>query len=204
MCGNAGWNGDPNLHITAMENNIHSRQGLPTEMQILLREYPRDAWPGHPNFARSIQNWMGAHQMFRRLATLSRAETEAFLDKSRDPAEFARRFGYYGDLLVRNLHGHHGWEDHEFFPELSRADPRFDQGLEMLEGDHLELDQVLEAFQRTGNRAIKLTHLEPAQAYEEAGTLLNHTAAIEAFLVRHLTDEEELVVPIILHHKLRG
>ncbi len=187
-----------------MEHTIHTRQGLPTEMQTLLRDYPREVWPGHPNFARSIQNWMGAHETFRQLAALSRAETEALLDKSRTPDDFAERFGYYGDLLVRNLHGHHGWEDRSFFPELSRADPQFEQGLDMLEGDHVELDKVLEAFQRTGNRAIKLTQLDPAQAYDEAGILLKHTNAIQAFLTRHLTDEEELVVPILLHHKLRG
>ena len=28
--------------------------------------------------------------------------------------------------------------------------------------------------------------------------------SIEAFLKRHLTDEEELAVPIILHHRSRG
>ncbi len=187
-----------------MENTIHTRQGLPTEMQSLLRDYPRDIWPGHPNFARSIQNWMGAHQMFRKLAELSRTETEAFLDKSRDADSFAERFGYYGNLLVRNLHGHHGWEDHDFFPELSRADTRFDAGLDMLEADHIELNQVLDRFQRSGNRAIMLTQLDPAQAYDEAGILLEHTAAIDGFLQRHLTDEEDLVVPILLHHKLRG
>ena len=27
---------------------------------------------------------------------------------------------------------------------------------------------------------------------------------IETFLQRHLSDEEELAVPIILHHRLRG
>jgi hypothetical protein len=27
---------------------------------------------------------------------------------------------------------------------------------------------------------------------------------IDAFLKRHLSDEEELAVPIILHHRLRG
>jgi hypothetical protein len=30
------------------------------------------------------------------------------------------------------------------------------------------------------------------------------TETIEAFLRRHLPDEEELAVPIILHHRLRG
>lgn len=187
-----------------MENNIHTRQGLPSEMQILLRDYPRAAWPDHPNFAASIQNWMGAHRMFRRLADRAQSETEAFLDGRLDAADFAERFGYFGDQLVRNLHGHHGWEDHDFFPELERADARFARGLDMLESDHIQMDQLLENFTRQGNRAVVLAHMDPDQTYEEAGKLIPHSAAIKAFLARHLTDEEELVVPILLHHKLRG
>lgn len=187
-----------------MENTIHTRQGLPTEMQILLRDYPRETWPGHPNFAASIQNWMGAHVMFRRLATQAQRQTEAYLGGDLDADAFAERFGYYGDLLVRNLHGHHTWEDRSFFPELGAADDRFRHGLEMLESDHFEMDHLLDSFTRQGNRAVVLAHMDPDQAYEAAGLLLPQTVAISAFLQRHLTDEEELVVPILLHHRMRG
>ena len=105
---------------------------------------------------------------------------------------------------MRNLHGHHGWEDRSFFPELAAADPRFEHGLEMLEGDHEALDDVLDRFTRTGNRAVKLIQLDEAQARDEVGALHKITTEIEGFLARHLSDEEDLVVPIILHHKLRG
>ena len=181
------------------------RQGpLPPDMQRLLRDYPRDAWPDHPNFAASIRNWMGAHQMFRQLTALTRTETEAYLDKSRAPDDYAARLSHYGNLLVRNLHGHHGWEDHSFFPELSRADNRFDAGLDTLENDHLMLDDVLDRFTRQSNRVVKLIQLDEAQARSEAGAVHDLATGIEAFLERHLTDEEDLVVPILLHHKLRG
>ena len=183
---------------------MHIRQGLPEEMQILLRDYPRESWPGHPNFAASIQNWMGAHVMFRRLSAQSERQVEAYLEGDLDADGFAERFGYFGDLLLRNLHGHHTWEDRKFFPELSAADDRFDHGLAMLEADHIEMDGLLDAFSRQGNRAVMLAHMDPDQAYEEAGKLLPQVGAIRGFLQRHLTDEEELVVPILLHHKMRG
>ncbi|KMW59815.1 hypothetical protein AIOL_004799 [Candidatus Rhodobacter oscarellae] len=183
---------------------IHNRQALPQDMGLLLRDYPRDAWPGHPNFARSIQNWMGAHQMFRQLGEVTRKEAEGYLDKTRDPEDFAGRLGVYGNLLVRNLHGHHTWEDRSFFPELSEADDRFDHGLQMLEADHEVLDETLDRFTRAGNRVVKLIQLDEAQAREEAGALHGIASEIEGYLARHLSDEEDLVVPIILHHKLRG
>lgn len=178
--------------------------GMPAEMQMLLDAYPRDTWEAHPGFKEKTQHWLGAHQMFRKLGNIIRLETEKYLDKSQDADAFSARLSYYGDAMVRNLHGHHGWEDHSYFPELSAADPRFDAGLEILEKDHQELDVVLESFSKSANRVIQLAELEEKQAYEEAGDLHVIAEAIEAFLKRHLSDEEELAVPIILHHRLRG
>jgi len=179
-------------------------QDMPPTMRILLDDYPRDSWDAHPGFKEKTKHWLGAHQMFRRLGELVRSETELYLDKSREPDDFAGRLSYYGNALVANLHGHHNWEDKSYFPELSAADPRFDAGLEILERDHQELDRVLDRFTETANRSIKLIHLDEPQAREEAGRLHGLAGTIEAFLDRHLADEEELAVPIILHHRLRG
>lgn len=188
-----------------MSDHIEIRtDDMPNEMQSLLQDYPRDSWDAHPGFREKTRNWLGAHQMFRQLGKITRKETELFLDRSRSGDEFAARLSHYGGLLVGNLHGHHGWEDHSYFPELSAADPRFDAGLEILEKDHQDLDVVLDSFTRTANRAIKLVQLDEEQARNEAGKLHGVTETIEAFLLRHLNDEEELAVPIILHHRLRG
>ena len=173
-------------------------------MQALLRDYPRDAWPDHPNFAVSIQNWMGAHQMFRQLAGIVSGDTQGFLDNNLDLQDYAARLGRFGNLLVQNLHGHHTWEDRHYFPELSRADSRFDRGLEMLESDHVALDGLLDQITGSANRVIKLARLEPGQAVNDAGQLFDHAEKLKGFLYRHLTDEEDLIVPILLHHKLRG
>lgn len=177
---------------------------MPEEMQLLLTDYPRDDWAAHPNFKRATEQWMRAHQSFRQLAEVTRTETEAYLDKTRDPEDYAGRLSIYGNLLVRNLHGHHHWEDHSYFPELSAADPRFDAGLEILEQDHEALDGILDAFTTASNRVIKLVHLDEAQARDEAGAVHEMATGIEQLLDQHLTDEEDLAVPIILHHKLRG
>ena len=179
-------------------------ENMPEEMQILLAEYPRAQWDAHPGFREKTRHWLQAHKMFRQLGELIREETERYLNKDQDSEAFAARFSYLGNILVRSLHGHHGWEDHSYFPELSAADPRFDAGLAILENDHQSLDEVLDAFTRSGNRVIKLVHLDETQAKTEAGTLHGLSETIEAFLARHLSDEEELAVPIILHHRLRG
>ena len=187
-----------------MTHPITTREGLPPEMRTLLRDLPRAGWQAHPAFARSIQNWMGAHQMFRQLGEIVQEDSESFLDKGLETDRYAGRLAHFGNLLVRNLHGHHTWEDREYFPELHAADPRFAGGLEMLEGDHVELDALLDRFTRSSNRVVQLATLEPAQMAGEAGPVRDMAEQLNRFLHRHLTDEEDLVVPILLHHRLRA
>lgn len=193
------------FYLLAMtQYDINVRQGLPEDMQLLLRDYPREAWPDHPNFAASIGNWMGAHRMFRQLAELITLDTQKVLEKESDPETYAQRLAHFGNMLVRNLHGHHGWEDHRFFPELEAADDRFTRGLEMLEADHEEMDQILESLTGSANRYLKLMDMSPKDATGEIPDILKTSEGIQTFLGRHLADEEDLVVPILLHHKLRG
>jgi iron-sulfur cluster repair protein YtfE (RIC family) len=184
--------------------DIHTRQGLPADLRTLLRDYPRDAWPDHPNFARSIRNWMGAHAGFRAASELLNAQSHQMLDRDIDPERFIANLGYYGRGLVQNLHGHQTWEDLKFFPELSSADDRFDHGLDMLETDHAEMDRLLDGFSRTMNRVLLLSQMAPDQVEDEMPELAEQTEALQGFLRRHLSDEEDLVVPILLHHKMRG
>ncbi|GAB5449340.1 MAG: hypothetical protein Gyms2KO_42130 [Gymnodinialimonas sp.] len=188
-----------------MLDTYHIRQDeMPEDMRFLLNTYPRDSWEAHPGFHEKTKHWLSAHQMFRRVSKQVRLDAEAYLNRDMEIDAYAGRLSYYGGNLVGNLHGHHGWEDHSYFPELSAADPRFDAGLEVLETDHADLDKVLDDFTRTANRAIKLATLDAAQAREEVARVHGTSEVIEAFLKRHLTDEEELAVPIILHHRLRG
>jgi len=130
-------------------------EGLPDEMHLLLDAYPRDSWGAHPGFREKTRQWLGAHRMFRHMAERIRLDAEGYLDATLAPEKYAARLSRVGGALVGNLHGHHGWEDHSYFPELSAADPRFDAGLEVLEQDHADLDRVLDTFTRAGSAPSK-------------------------------------------------
>ena len=183
--------------------NIRS-EPMPSEMQILLAEYPRETWQSHPGFREKTEGWLSAHQMFKRVVASISKDTQEYIEQIKDPQEFAQRLSYRGSVLIGNLHGHHSWEDHSYFPELSAADSRFDVGLKILEKDHATLNDVLEAFANEANRVLKLMPEHDTVARGEAGKLHTATTTIEALLQRHLGDEEELAVPIILHHRLGG
>lgn len=184
-------------------------EGMPAEMRVLLEDYPRESWDVHPGFKEKTKGWLGAHQMFRQLSSTVVNDSEHFLDGKKDAQDYIDRLIYRGGALIRNLHGHHSWEDHSYFPELSAADPRFNAGLEILENDHMALNEVLSSFTGTANRVIALFELDDELAAyrkvrNEIGDLRSDAITIDALLQRHLGDEEELAVPIILHHRLRG
>ncbi|MEM8836682.1 MAG: hemerythrin domain-containing protein [Pseudomonadota bacterium] len=177
---------------------------MPDEFRILISQYPRNDWEGHPGFHQPTRNWLGAHLMFRRLTGIVRTDLESYLDRKRPLENTLVRLSHYGDALFRNLHGHHHFEDTSYFPELLAADPRFAGGLEILEKDHEVLDQVLHDFADGANDLIAGYEAKSAPDEKKIGHLHDLSRAIDKLLARHLSDEEELAVPIILHHRLRG
>ena len=187
-----------------IDQNTFRQNPLPEDMRLLLDEYPREVWEAHPNFREATRNWMGAHQMFRRLSEAVRKDAEHYFDKKMEDRDYAARLSYRGNALIGNLQGHHGWEDHSYFPELSAADPRFDAGLEILEKDHEVLDEVLLEFADAAIRTLDLIRENDQASHDETGRVHERAEAIEKLLARHLVDEEDLAVPIIIHHKLRG
>jgi hypothetical protein len=63
---------------------------------------------------------------------------------------------------------------------------------------------TLDRFTNVANRMIKLVQLDETQTRKEAKEFCDCTEEIEGLVERHLADEEDLIVPILLHHKLRG
>ncbi|MGI9367183.1 MAG: hemerythrin domain-containing protein [Rhizobiaceae bacterium] len=174
-----------------MTDQIEIRQEpLNDDMHILLDAYLREVWDEHPNFKQATRNWLGAHQMFRKLSKAVREDAEQFLDANMESRVYASRLAYRGNALVGNLHGHHGWEDHSYFPELSAADPRFDAGLDILEKDHQVLDGVLHDFTQAAIRTLRLVDFNEDGAVDEAARTHTKARVIEKLLSRHLVDEE--------------
>jgi len=168
---------------------LDTREGLPDALRILLEEFPREGWEIHRNFHGLVTFWLDRHLMFRRLSVLMREDLEALLDRKMDFQTYAPRLTRLGNRLITDLHAHHHIEDIHFFPELSRLEPRLERGFDLLETDHRAIDPALSEL------------AEVAQAVlhgGEAGGLLARIAEIDRLLHRHLEDEEDLVVPVIL------
>ena len=184
------------------ELDLSRRDGLPDALRVLLERYPRDMGESHRNFDGLTRFWLDRHLMFRRALRDWQADTQGYLEKARDARAHGQATAQLGGFLINQLHGHHQIEDAHYFPVLSQAEARLARGFDLLDADHHALDAELAALTDAAN-----THLRQlstgGDATTSAGAMLTRLNGFEAFLNRHLVDEEELVVPVILHHALR-
>lgn len=101
-------------------------------------------------------------------------------------------------FFLQELHGHHSMEDHHYFPVLTVLDQRLERGFVILDADHHALDGHLNDLAEGTNAMLRgLSEPDPKQA---TGALDNQLTGFAEFLDRHLTDEEDLVVPVILKY----
>lgn len=184
-----------------MTLTLEERAGLPEALRVLLAEHPRESWETDPNFNGLISFWLDRHMMFRKLGTIIQDEARALLDDKADARHFARAVSHYGGTFVNQLHGHHQMEDQHYFPVLMTRDARVERGFEMLDADHHALDGHLNRFVETANDAIKGLD---GDAKAAGGRFLAAVEGLDALLRRHLDDEEDLIVPVILKYGTDG
>ncbi|TDK50542.1 hemerythrin domain-containing protein [Antarcticimicrobium luteum] len=169
--------------------SLHARSGLPEALRVLVEEIPRDAWQAHPDFGGLVAFWLERHLLFRRLLATLEADVQALIDGQIPFEVYAPRLSRLGGLLVNELHGHHQIEDQHYFPLLARFDPRIGAGFDLLDADHQALDGLLNDMATAANAAL---------AGGAPGRLADHLDGFGRMLHRHLEDEEEIVVPVIL------
>ena len=179
---------------------LEHRSGLPDALRVLLKEYPRTDWAAHANFRGLVQFWLDRHMMFRNiLETLNRNARQCH-DGALDPQVHAATLARLGSGFVNELHGHHSIEDHHYFPVLARQEPGIARGFELLDHDHHDLDRRLHGFVERANAVLQ----SPDGDRTSVGLFLDDLDDLGVFLDRHLVDEEELVVPVILKNGAQG
>lgn len=174
------------------------RSGWPDDLRVLIARYPREQWDAHVNLGEMARFWLSRHAMFRELSVAIEQITAQFRAQVLQPADFARQFVPRLQFMLDQLNVHHQIEDLHYFPIFRVADVRLVRGFDVLEGDHHQIhaDMALTAENANallqGLRADVDTLRRCSDAYaESSGTLIKG-------LIRHLDDEEDLIVPLIL------
>lgn len=174
-----------------------ARAGLPDALLVLARRYPRVDWPNHPNLGPLAQFWLGRHLMFRQLSHALTETADAARSRPTEARPVLRQLGRPLQLLLGELEGHHRIEDFHYFPVLTKLEPRLQAGFDLLEQDHEALHRMLhgmaEAWQSL-ERSAGAETLDEAALERMARSLGDFLQPLE----RHLEDEEDLVIPVIL------
>lgn len=181
---------------------IHARDGLPEPLRILLQDYPRDLWTKAEGFDQVIRVWLKQHLGFRRaLAGLGDIARDG-MARSVSGARLAAMVSRQANTLVSDLRTHNAVEDSHYFPALRSREPRIARGFDILAADHVALETRLHAFVTSSDATVTaLDH--GADTLEPCASLKTALDGLSGVLHRHLLDEEDLIVPVLLRFGTR-
>jgi iron-sulfur cluster repair protein YtfE (RIC family) len=177
---------------------LASRDGWPQDMRVLLAKYPREQWQSHANLGSMAQFWLSRHDMFRELAGMIRQIEAEFRDGRLPANEFPGVFVPRLQFLLSQLGAHHQIEDHHYFPIFRAADERLARGFDVLEGDHHAIHADMARVIDTANALLRALSGGPDAVRACGDDYATASGALLKGLIRHLDDEEDLIVPLIL------
>lgn len=177
---------------------LQSRAGWPPELRTLLEQYPREVWQRHRNLGATARFWLERHDGFRQLGGTLQTATAEFREGKLPPAEFRRFFAPRLQFFLESLEGHHQIEDHHYFPVFRAAETRFAKGFDVLEGDHEAIHAEILRVVESANELLRTMEGDPDARRAATDLYADASERLLKFLVRHLHDEEDLIVPVIL------
>jgi len=166
---------------------------------VLLKRYPREGWAS--NASLDVAFWLEVHRRFRHEC----AALQSFADDYRQQRLPVRDLAIVAaprlSGLLTDLRGHHQVEDFHYFPVFRRLAPQLAVGIDVLEHDHSDLDQdALAARNALRELRAALTQGD-ATAALAAQQFVTAASQLCVRIARHLNDEEDLVVPLLLEQE---
>jgi hypothetical protein len=171
------------------------RGRLDGELLALARRHPRETWATRADLGDVARFWLQRHAMFRHLDEIIRQGVEGALADRTEAAAFRPWLARHLGFALGQLEEHHAVEDHHYFPAFRRAEPRLASGFELLDRDH---GAIHAAIADLATRAGAVLNAEPVAFRTVLGRLRDAHAGHARTLLRHLDDEEDLVIPLLL------
>lgn len=186
------------MNHTVANDALLQRTGLPAGFRDLAAQLPRASWPHS-----------AIHGMARELLVIH----DAHRSHLGSIVGYGQTWAGEGDTLayrrivlpqlrdfLRFLETHHRVESEHFFPALVAAEPRMQAAFALLDQDHDAIHALMDDARRSAV-ALDARVADNLRADTEAAALATAIERLQAPLLRHLHDEEDIVVP---HLTLRG
>ncbi len=178
--------------------DLASRSGWPEDLRVLIARFPREQWEGHANLGAMARFWLQRHDMFRELSAAIEETTAQFRNGAMPAAEFPRQMVPRLQFLLQQLGVHHRIEDQHYFPIFRAADERLARGFDVLEGDHHAIHDDMAATADTANSLLRALSGNGEGLVRCGDAYAGASGVLIKGLIRHLDDEEDLIVPLIL------
>jgi hypothetical protein len=143
------------------------------------------------------QFWLSRHAMFRELGASIAQGTAKFQAGEMAAADFAPWFAPRLQFMLEQLHAHHHIEDHHYFPIFRNVDARLGRGFDVLEADHAALHDGISRTVDAANALLRSIR-DKVDGRREGDAYAIASGHLFKGLTRHLDDEEDLIVPLIL------
>ena len=170
----------------------HPDSRLETDWLFLYNKLPPDQWFG-ADYAYKTSGWLKVHTNIRKRQRILVQISEAYISGEFDWSEYRSQILKRINMHVLKLHQHHEVEDEGFFPEFVSMYPKLAPAFEILGHDHEYLNELLDKLQIQNDQLARSEIEDKARAEELHKTLV----AVTDLLQQHLTDEEDLVIPIL-------
>ena len=178
--------------------DLENRAGLPEDLLFLLAKYPREDWQAHDNIHGLASMWLERHDMFRELGGLLEGAIAEHREGKITPDAFARFFAPRLRFFLGQLSGHHAIEDEHYFPLFATTESRLARGFEILDSDHHVIHDALGRNAEAGSAFLRALQQDADAQRLAADAYADANAGLVAMLRQHLTDEEDLIIPLIL------
>ena len=180
---------------------LTTRAGLPSGFLYLRDEYPRDRWTAKLDETAAF--WLQMHASFRG----HQAYMDGLIAQWRaggDAAALHRQLIPALQSFLQHLDGHHRIESGQYFPLMRQIEPKIGAGIDLLDRDHDAIHETLEALFQGGLAFHQAMSGKATDVADKANRLSDLIDGNARPLLRHLEDEEDIVIPLIQLRGLHG
>jgi len=182
-------------------HDLDHRTGWPEELRVLLQRHPRETWAEHGS--PMAEFWLERHGHLRDHGRVFTTAGDAYRQNRCSPAELIAASAPQLQAFLANLAGHHQIEDLHYFPAFRAADSRLAPGFDVLARDHEQVHGDIVAIVERANQLITAVR-DAGEAADrgrrEADAYVEACETLIRRLARHLDDEEDLIIPLMLDH----
>lgn len=180
--------------------DLAERVTLPEGMAHLLPRYPRTNWRDHERCGPLTRRWLAMHDDLRGSGGELLRMATAFRDAPGEASLFDRMFRPLAIHHYQHLEGHHQIEDSVLFPRFRLLGAQLRDGFDLLESDHEVIHEGLVRWKAGIDRLLRSLPLGRDELRFALDAHLTDAEHLGRLVERHLADEEDVVIPNLLHH----